>query len=51
MDHIDGVLSTQLDSSWYSLPVYTAMAIGKNTINHYYNKTDYLEVDHIAMGM
>ena len=51
MDHIDGVLATQLDSSQYSLPVHTALAIGRNTINHYYNKMDYLEVYHIAMGM
>jgi hypothetical protein len=50
MDHIDKVLATSSDRHQYSLSICAALVIGKNTINWYYNKTDYSETYHIAMG-
>jgi len=51
MDHLDKVLVTTSDNSQFSLPIRAALVIGKNTINRYYNKTDYSEVYRIAMSM
>jgi hypothetical protein len=51
MDHIDRVLATTSDSHQFSLSIRTALVIGKNTINCYYNKTDHSETYCIAMGM
>lgn len=50
MDHIDKVLATKSDSARFSLPICTALAIGKNTVNRYYNKTDHSEVYRITMS-
>jgi hypothetical protein len=50
MDHIDKVLATKSDSSRFSLPIRTALVIGKNMVNRYYNKMDHSEVYRIAMS-
>ena len=51
MDHIDKVLVSASDSPYkFSVPIRAAIAIGKNTINRYYNKMDQSEVYRIAMG-
>ena len=50
MDHIDTYLATATQKSTYSPSIRAALAIGKTTLNWYYNKTDYSEVYRIAMG-
>jgi len=51
MDHIDKVLASASDSPFkFSIAIRAALAIGKNAINRYYNKTDQSEVYRIAMG-
>lgn len=52
MDHIDTHLATASSRrSTYSTSIRTALAIGKRTLNRYYDKTDHSEVYRIAMGM
>ncbi|KIJ90219.1 hypothetical protein K443DRAFT_68183, partial [Laccaria amethystina LaAM-08-1] len=50
MDHIDQHLATFAENPCYSTAIHTALAIGKRTLNHYYNKTDHSKVYRIAMG-
>jgi hypothetical protein len=50
MDHIDEHLATAATSGKYCLAVKAALAIGKRTLNRYYDKTDHSEVFRIAMG-
>jgi len=50
MDHIDKFLATASERQ-YSPVIRAALAIGKRTINKYYNMTDHSEVYRIAMGM
>jgi len=50
MDHIDEHLATAALNPDYPLAVKAALAIGKTTLNRYYNKTDQSEVFRIAMG-
>jgi hypothetical protein len=50
MDHIDEHLATAATSPKYSPAIKAALAIGKKTINRYYDKTDHSEVFRIAMG-
>lgn len=50
MDHIDEHLATAAGDSKYSLAIKAALAIGKKTLNRYYDKTDHSEVFRIAMG-
>jgi hypothetical protein len=50
MDHIDTYLATATQNSSYSPSIRAALAIGKTTLNRYYDKTDYSEVYRIAMG-
>lgn len=50
MDHINRVLATTANSHKFSLSIHMALIIGKNTINHYYNKTDHSKTYHIAMS-
>lgn len=50
MDHIDEYLATAAQNTDYSLSICAALAIGKKTLNRYYNKTDHSEVYRIAMG-
>jgi hypothetical protein len=51
MDHIDEHLATAATDNNYSLAIKAALAIGKKTLNRYYDKTDQSEVFRIAMGM
>jgi hypothetical protein len=51
MDHIDRHLATSLQDDSLSIALHAALAIGKKTLNRYYNKTDYSEIYRIAMGM
>jgi len=50
MDHIDSHLATAARNIGYSASIRAALAIGKKTLNRYYNKTDHSEVYRIAMG-
>ncbi|KIM40436.1 hypothetical protein M413DRAFT_54247, partial [Hebeloma cylindrosporum] len=50
MDHIDTYLAMAAQDLNYSPSIRAALAIGKKTLNRYYNKTDYSEVYRIAMG-
>ena len=51
MDHIDEHLATAALSADYPKAIKAALAIGKRTLNRYYNKTDHSETFRIAMGM
>jgi hypothetical protein len=50
MDHIDEHLATAATEDNYPLAIKAALAIGKKTLNRYYDKTDHSEVFRIAMG-
>jgi hypothetical protein len=50
MDHIDEYLATAATDDNYPLAIKAALAIGKKTLNRYYDKTDQSEVFRIAMG-
>ena len=45
MDHIDKHLATAAENPQYSVALHSALAIGKQILNEYYNKTDYSEVE------
>ena len=51
MDHIDEHLTTAAIDNKYSVAIKAALAIGKKTLNWYYDKTDHSKVFRIAMGM
>lgn len=51
MDHIDEKLATAAIDDDYPPAIQAALAIGKKTLNRYYDKTDHSEVFRIAMGM
>ena len=51
MDHINTYLATATQNSAYSPSIHAALAIGKMTLNRYYNKMDYSKVYRIAMGI
>ena len=50
MDHIDEHLATAALNADYPMPIKAALAIGKKTLNRYYNKT-HSDNFRIAMGM
>jgi hypothetical protein len=50
MDHVDEQLATAAIDNKYSLAIKAALAIGKKTLNRYYDKTDHSEIFRIAMG-
>ena len=50
MDHINKYLVMASQNIKYSEAIYAALALGKKTLNHYYDKTDHSEVYQIAMG-
>jgi hypothetical protein len=50
MDHIDEYLATASQNVKYSEAIRAALALGKRTLNRYYDKTDHSEVYRIAMG-
>jgi len=51
MDHLDGYLTTAALNPDIPLSIKAALAVGKKTLNRYYDKTDHSEVFRIAMGM
>ena len=50
MDHIDKYLATASQDPSYSEAICTALALGKQTLNQYYDKTDHSKVYRITMG-
>jgi hypothetical protein len=50
MDIIDEHLATSADSIVFVTSIRSALAIGKRTLNRYYDKTDYSENYRIAMS-
>ena len=50
MDHIDEYLATACRNLMLSKAIRAALALGKQTLNRYYNKTDHSDVYRIAMG-
>ena len=50
MDHIDEYLATACQNIKLSKAIHAALALGKETLNRYYNKTDHSDVYRIAMG-
>ena len=51
MDHIDEHLASASISQKYDPAIRAALAIGKKTLNRYYDRTDHSELYRIAMGM
>lgn len=51
MDHIDEHLATASINKTYSPSVRFALAMGKATLNRYYDLSDCSEVYRIAMGV
>ena len=51
MDHIYEYMATASQDLNYSVAIRAALALGKRTLNRYYDKTDHSEVYRIAMGM
>ncbi|KIL59371.1 hypothetical protein M378DRAFT_56420, partial [Amanita muscaria Koide BX008] len=49
MDHIDSVITSNLESDKYSPAIRAALSIGQRTLNRYYSKTDYSETYRVAM--
>ncbi len=49
MDHIDTHLATATHNVEYSASICAVLALGKHTLNRYYNKMDHSEVYRIAM--
>jgi hypothetical protein len=50
MDHIDTILASQSLDKTYCPALCVALAMGKKTLNRYYNLTDDSEVYRIAMS-
>jgi hypothetical protein len=50
MDHIDETFTTQSRDRSLEPSLCAALSIAKETLNHYYNKTDHSEVYRIAMS-
>ena len=50
MDLINEHLATSAGGTAFTTSVRSALAIGKRTLNRYYDKTDYSEIYRIAMG-
>jgi hypothetical protein len=50
MDHIDEYLAMASQNPTYSKAIRAALALGKRTLNQYYDKTDHSKVYRIAMG-
>jgi len=49
MDHMDEHLATAAIDNEYPLAIKAALAIGKKTLNRYYDKTDHSEVFRIGL--
>lgn len=51
MDHLDEHLASAAINHKYDPAIRAAVAIGKKTLNRYYDRTDHSELYRIAMGM
>ena len=51
MDHIDSYLATTIQDDSISAGLQMALALGKRTLNRYYDMTDCSDIYRIAMGM
>ena len=51
MDHLDKHLTLAAISPKYDPAIRAAVAMGKKTLNHYYDCTDHSELYHIAIGI
>ena len=51
MDHLDEHFTNAALDPKYPVSIKAAIAIGKKTLNQYYDKTDHSKVFHIVMGM
>ncbi|KAH7905008.1 hypothetical protein BJ138DRAFT_1018302, partial [Hygrophoropsis aurantiaca] len=51
MDHINKILASQCANKKFVRPIRVALAMGKKTLDRYYNLTDASDVYRIAMGM
>ena len=51
MDHLDEHLASIATSLKYGRPIKAAVALGKKTLNRYYDRMDHSEVYRIAMSM
>jgi hypothetical protein len=51
MDHLDEHLASAALNNKYDPAIRAAVAIGKRTLNRYYDQTDHSELYRIAMGM
>jgi hypothetical protein len=51
MDRIDEHLATAAMDNKYNVAMRAALAVGKKTLNWYYDRTDHSEVYRIAMSM
>jgi len=51
MDHINSKLATDASDDKYPLSIQAALAVGKKTLNQYYDKTDHSKIFRIAMDM
>jgi len=50
MDYLDQQLTTSALDTKYSKPIKASIALGKKTLNRYYDMTDQSEIYRIAMG-
>ena len=50
MDHIDEHLATAATDNKYSLTIKAALAIGKKTLNQYYDKTNHSELQWVGIS-
>ena len=50
MDHLDEYLATAASSAKFNPAIKAGIAMGKTTLNRYYNRTDQSEVYRIAMS-
>jgi hypothetical protein len=51
MDHLDEHLASAIVTRTYDPAIRAAVAIGKRTLNRYYDRTDQSDLYRIAMGM
>ena len=50
MGLIDSVLSTSVANQCFTPAIWAALTMGKQTLTHYYTKTNMSDVYRIAMG-
>lgn len=50
MDHLDFHFAMAASNATYLAALKATFSVGKKTLNHYYNKTNYSKMYRIAMG-